>query len=146
MIANVPPSRTVTEQDFIEARKILENKFLIGMASDMAETVLKRIKLYFGWKELPNLSGCEIEYINKATALPKMHLEELSHEWRQIRKANHFDSKSYARGMAIFGHQKMNMPVHNLVFGEYKRDALVSVQNLRNVKEPLDESDIPFFW
>lgn len=64
MIANVPPSRAVTEQDFTEARKILENKFLIGMASDMAETVFKRIKLYFGWKELPNQSGCETEYIN----------------------------------------------------------------------------------
>lgn len=84
--------------------------------------------------------------IKLSASTPTVHLEDLSHEWRQIRKANHFDSKLYARGMAIFGHQKMNMPVHELVFGEYKRNALISVQNLRNVKDPLDESDLPFFW
>lgn len=147
MIANIPHSQVVTEQDFIEARKILENKFLIGMSSDLAETVVKRIKLYFGWKELPTRNGCEIEYINQAkVSTPQLYLKELSHEWRQIRKANHFDSKLYARAQAMFAKQKMNMPVHELVSSAEKSVATMSVQNLLDVKEPLEKSDIPFFW
>lgn len=147
MIANIPHSRAVTEQDFIEARKILENKFLIGMTKDVSETVLKRIKLYFGWRELPNQRGCEVDLIKKATAsMPQLHLVELSHEWRQIRKINHFDCKLYARAQAMFAKQKMNMPVHELVSGEEKRIAMMSVQNLIEVTEPVKTSDMPFFW
>jgi hypothetical protein len=147
MIANIPHSRAVTEKDFIEARKILENKFLVGMTSDMAETVLKRIKLYFGWKELPNQNGCEPNHIKHATLrLPQLSLVDGSHEWREIRKRNHYDMKLYARSMSVFGHQKMGIPVHELVSAEEKRTVMSYVQNLRDVSEPKEQSDIPFFW
>ncbi|KAL7517267.1 hypothetical protein ACHAWX_002201 [Stephanocyclus meneghinianus] len=147
MIANIPESRAVTENDFVEARKILENKFLIGMTSDMAETVVKRIKLYFGWKELPNQKGCELEYIKQAIlALPPSSLMEGSHEWREIQRVNRYDMKLYARSMSVFGSQKMGMPVHELVADEEKKVARTSVENLSDVTEAKENSDIPFFW
>ena len=48
MLANVPPLVAVTDDHFREARMILENKFLIGMSSDLIETVHKRPRLYVG--------------------------------------------------------------------------------------------------
>ncbi|KAL3793765.1 hypothetical protein HJC23_013327 [Cyclotella cryptica] len=147
MIANVPESRAVTESDFVEARKILENKFLIGMTSDIAETVIKRMKLYFGWKELPNQKGCELEYIRQAiSALPPSSLVEGSYEWREIQRINRYDMKLYARSMSVFGSQKMGMPIHELVAGEEKKAARTSVENLSDVSEAKEKSDIPFFW
>ena len=148
MLANVPPNAAVTEDHFREARMVLENKFLIGMTSDMAETVRKRLGLYFGWKELPEKQGCEIEMIKNSMASivsPSM-LEEGSHEWRFVRLQNHFDMKLYARGMAIFGDQKMRVPIHSFIRERQVTRVVRAFDHLRNVVDPKDDSDIPFFW
>ena len=64
-----------------------------------------------------------------------------------VRARNHFDSKLYARGQAVFGNQKMNVPVHKSV----RKDDVEVVERayfryLRNVRDERDDSDIPFFW
>lgn len=108
MLANVPKDVAVTEEHFREARMVLENKFLIGMTSNMAETVQKRLGLYFGWKELPNKQGCETDHIKKGQmSLPPSSLIEGSHEWRFVRMKNHFDMKLFVRSMSVFGNQKV---------------------------------------
>mmetsp|Transcript_26538 Transcript_26538/g.48099 ORF Transcript_26538/g.48099 Transcript_26538/m.48099 type:complete len:427 (+) Transcript_26538:3-1283(+) len=154
MLAEVPPDEEVTEEHYRNARMILENKFLIGMASDLTETVIRRLGLYFGWKE--ERKGCAKELINESAktrtrtrseeSSPAL-LEEKGHEWRFVRARNHFDSKLYARGQAMFGNQKMHVPVHESV----RKDDVEVVErayfgHLRNVKDARDDSDIPFFW
>jgi len=147
MLANIPKHVEVTEEHFREARMILENKFLIGMAADMTETIHKRLKLYFGWKELPEKQGCEMDYIKKgAMSLPASSLEEGGHEWRGIRLRNRFDMKLYAQGMAVFGNQKMRVPIHSVVRKEEKEVAEKAFAHLRNTKDEMDSSDLPFFW
>mmetsp|Transcript_29555 Transcript_29555/g.59384 ORF Transcript_29555/g.59384 Transcript_29555/m.59384 type:complete len:447 (+) Transcript_29555:3-1343(+) len=147
MLANVPAHVEVTEEHFKEARMILENKFLIGMTNDVAETVQKRLKLYFGWEELPSQQGCEMYYIkNGVMALPPVTIEEGGHYWRAIQKINLFDMKLYARAMSVFGQQKMRMPVHPLAVQKEREVVNEAFARLRNVDEPLDESDVPFFW
>jgi len=146
MLANVPAHVEVTEEHFKEARMILENKFLIGMTNDVAETVQKRLKLYFGWEELPSQQGCEMYYIkNGVMALPPVTIEEGGHYWRAIQKINLFDMKLYARAMSVFGQQKMRMPVHPLAVQKEREVVNEAFARLRNVDEPLDESDVPFF-
>jgi len=147
MLANVPREERVTEEHFKYARMILENKFIIGMTSDMTETVKKRINLHFGWKELPSKQGCEMEYIKKGTMeLPTSSLEEGGREWRFIAKKNLFDSKLMARGMAVFGMQKMRIPVHPYTVREDRKAVSEAFGHLRNVQDEVDKSDIPFFW
>ncbi|KAL7531613.1 hypothetical protein ACHAXR_004134, partial [Thalassiosira sp. AJA248-18] len=147
MLANVPKHVTVTEEHFREARMILENKFLIGMTSDMTETVKKRLKVYFGWKNLPEKDGCDMEQIKKGSmSLPPSSLEEGGHEWRFIRKRNRYDMKLYARGMAVFGDQKMRVPIHSTVRARQIRVVEEAFGHLRNINDERDSSDIPFFW
>jgi hypothetical protein len=168
MISNVPHPIPLTEEHFKYARMILENKFLIGMGYDMNETLYKRIKLYFGWKELSDKRGCEAEIMrslpitntnnnhkqnnnnNDATSSSSSVLvEEGSKIWRFIQRKNLYDMKLYARGMSIFADQKMRLPVHYSV----RQQEVAEVQaaffdggNLRSVEEYRDASDIPFFW
>ena len=168
MISNVPHPTPLTEEHFKYARMILENKFLIGMGYDMNETLYKRIKLYFGWKELSDKRGCEAEIMrslpitntntnhkqnnnnNDATSSSSSVLvEEGSKIWRFIQRKNLYDMKLYARGMSIFADQKMRLPVHYSV----RQQEVAEVQaaffdggNLRSVEEYRDASDIPFFW
>ena len=147
MLANVPPDVVVTEDHFKEARMILENKFLIGMQQNMPETVQKRLGLYFGWHELPNKQGCEIEMIKKGMLnLSPSSLEEGSEEWRFVRNKNHFDMKLYVRSQHVFGDQKMRVPVHAVIRKEQEEVVNEAIGHLRNVKDERDSSDIPFFW
>ena len=169
MISNIPYPTPLTEEHFKYARMILENKFLIGMGYDMEETLYKRIKLYFGWRELDDKRGCEAEILksltissndskmkkNDATSSPVSFsssvelVEEGSKLWRFIQRKNLYDMKLYARGMSIFADQKMRLPVHYSV----RQQEVTAVQkaffdggNLRSVDEFRDASDIPFFW
>src|SRR5210317_81029 len=147
MLANVPKNTPVTEEHFKYARMILENKFVIGMTNDMAETITKRIKLHFGWKELPSKNGCELDYIKRGTMeLPTSALEEGSREWRFIAKRNLFDAKLHARGMAVFGMQKMRIPVHPYTVRDDRKVVSEAFAQLRNVQDERDSSDIPFYW
>ena len=147
MLANIPRQVAVTEEHFREARMILENKFIIGMTSDMHETVQKRIKLYFGWKESPKKQGCELEHIKEGIMnLPPTALVEGGEEWRKITKRNLFDMKLYARGMAVFGNQKMRLPVHSLVVEDQRKVVMEALGHLRDVNEWKEKSDVPFFW
>jgi hypothetical protein len=132
----------------------------------MNETLYKRIKLYFGWKELSDKRGCEAEIMrslpitntnnnhkqnnnnNDATSSSVL-VEEGSKIWRFIQRKNLYDMKLYARGMSIFADQKMRLPVHYSV----RQQEVAEVQaaffdggNLRSVEEYRDASDIPFFW
>lgn len=147
MLANVPPNVEVTQEHFRDARMILENKFLIGMTADMTETVKKRLGLYFGWKELPDKQGCELELIKKGSLeLPNSALEEGDRWWKFIAKHNHYDQKLYARGMAVFGNQKMRVPVHSVIRGEENARVVEAFGHLKNVEDERDSSDLPFFW
>jgi len=147
MLANVPGHVPVTEDHYRTARQILENKFLIGMTSDIAETVQKRLKLYFGWKELPEERGCEIKYIKRAVMnLPSATLEWGSHWWRHVRAINHYDHKLFVRAQHTFGNQKMRVPIHSLVREEEKKVVNLAFAHLRDVKDERDSSDVPFFW
>lgn len=161
MISNIPFPIPLTEEHFKYARMIVENKFLIGMGYDMEETLYKRIKLYFGWRELKDKSGCEAEIL-KSRLFSKMNnndamsissttvlVEEGSKIWRFIQRKNLYDMKLYARGMSVFADQKMRLPVHYSV----RQREVAAVQeaffdggNLRSVEEYRDASDIPFFW
>ena len=69
MLAQVPRDAEVTEEHYRNARMILENKFLIGMASDLTETEIRRLGLYFGWKE--ERKGCAKELIASTTTKTK---------------------------------------------------------------------------
>mmetsp|Transcript_38361 Transcript_38361/g.81869 ORF Transcript_38361/g.81869 Transcript_38361/m.81869 type:complete len:657 (+) Transcript_38361:28-1998(+) len=147
MLANVPHGTEVTEEHFREARMIIENKFLVGMSNDMTETVRRRLKLYFGWKEMPDQKGCEIDLIKRgAMKLPDPTLEEGGKEWRVVRARNHYDMKLYARGMAVFGDQKMRVPIHSVIRREEAEKVRLAFGHLKNKTEERDPSDIPFFW
>ncbi|KAL3777157.1 hypothetical protein ACHAW5_000144 [Stephanodiscus triporus] len=132
----------------IEARMILENKFLIGMSSDLVETVHKRLRLYFGWRELPDKVGCEAERVRSAKIF-ESRLVEKSHEWRFVAKRNRYDVKLYARAMAIFGDQKMRVPIHPIIRAEERavvERAFFAGGHMRDVSDPRDDNDVPFFW
>ena len=161
MLANVPPNVDVTDEHFKEARMILENKFLIGMSSDLVETVQKRLGLYFGWREVSSSSSssspsdgeCVSERIRHAKKIPdemSSRLVEKSPEWRFVSKKNRYDVKLYARAMAVFGDQKMRVPIHPIIRAKEKAvvdDAFFgSDGHLRDVSDPREESDLPFFW
>ena len=147
LAGNIPPHIAVTEEHFRKARMVLENKFLIGITRDITEFVTKRLKLYFGYKELHE--GCELDYIQKgiSSSVPSTTLlEELGNEWRFIRKKNHFDMKLYGRGLAVAGMQKYRMPVHHLIREQHLDYAKDAMGHLKNVKDVMDSTDLPFFW
>ena len=150
MLANVPKDVVVTEEHFKQARMILENKFLIGMTNHIGETVEKRIKLYFGWDELPSSAGttsCELDLIKKGTmGLDPCSVEEGGYHWRAIQKINLFDMKLYARAMSVYGLQKMRLPVHPVVAQKDREVVSEAFGNLRNVDEAMESTDVPFFW
>ena len=73
-------------------------------------------------------------------------LEELGNEWRFIRKKNHFDMKLYGRGLAVAGMQKYRMPVHHLIREQHLDYAKDAMGHLKNVKDVMDRTDLPFFW
>ena len=59
---------------------------------------------------------------------------------------NLFDSKLMARGMAVFGMQKMRIPVHPYTVRDDRKTVSEAFSHLRNVQDERDNSDIPFFW
>jgi hypothetical protein len=69
MISKIPYPTPLKKEHFKYARMILENKFLIGMGYDIEETLYNRIKLYFGWRELDDKSGCEAEILKSLTII-----------------------------------------------------------------------------
>lgn len=144
MLANVHPSRDVTDDDFRTARMILENKFLLGASDHMPETV-RRMSIYFGWQE--RTRGCEHEGVQRnKVRLPPTALSPDTDAWRAVQRANRYDMKLYARGLSVFGNQKMRMPVHP-DRRKIEADAVTTAfRNLRKVADPHDESDVPFFW
>ncbi|KAL3823498.1 hypothetical protein ACHAXA_010820 [Cyclostephanos tholiformis] len=151
MLANIPPDIEVTDEHFRDARMILENKFLIGMSYDLIETVKRRLGLYFGWRELPNKVGCESERIMGGSSSRRRHvIIEKSPEWRFIARRNRYDVKLYARAMAVFGDQKMRVPIHPIIRAEEKaivEDAFFYPKgHMRDISEPREDTDLPFFW
>ena len=153
MLANVPPNVDVTDEHFREARMILENKFLIGMSYDLVETVQRRLGLYFGWKEMPDKVGCAMERINGGSSMSSSshRIIEKSTEWRYVAKRNRYDVKLYARAMAVFGDQKMRVPIHPIIRAEEKSIVDSAFfdpggSRMRDVYEPREETDLPFFW
>ena len=105
MLANVRPSVAVTDEHFRTARMVLENKFLLGATDHMPETV-RRLSIYFGWQE--RTRGCEHEGVqrNKVKLAPTS-LTVDTDAWRAVQRANRYDMKLYARGLAVFGNQKV---------------------------------------
>ena len=147
MLAGVPPGAEVTEAHFREARMMLENKFLIGMADDPLETVKRRLAPYFGWRELPEQRGCENRHIQAAQeGRAYSLLEERGHAWRAVRRREHFDNKLFARAKAVFGNQKMRIPVHVVRWQNDRERAKEAYEHLRNLRDERDASDLPFFW
>ncbi len=156
MLANVQPNVDVTDEHFRAARMILENKFLIGMSYDLLETVQRRLGLYFGWKEMPDKAGCVMERISNcsggsSTTTSARRIIEKSPEWRFVARRNRYDVKLYARAMAVFGNQKMRVPIHPVIRAEEKSivDAAFfdpGQSHIRDVSEPREGTDLPFFW
>ena len=153
MLVNIPPDVKVTEELFREARMILENKFLIGMSYDLIETIQKRLSLYFGWKEIETKAGCEVEHIltgqqTISSSTNKLLIVEGSPQWKFVAKHNRYDVKLYARAMAVFGDQKMRVPIHSYIRAEETAvvDAAFFSGHLLDITEPRADTDIPFFW
>ena len=153
MLVNIPPDVKVTEELFREARMILENKFLIGMSYDLIETIQKRLSLYFGWKEIETKAGCVVEHIltgqqTISSSTNKLLIVEGSPQWKFVAKHNRYDVKLYARAMAVFGDQKMRVPIHSSIRAEETAvvDAAFFSGHLLDITEPRADTDIPFFW
>ncbi len=74
---------------------------------------------------------------------------EKSPEWRLVAKRNRYDMKLHARAMAVFGDQKMRVPVHPAI--RAKEVAVVDQGfflggHMRNVLNPASDTNVPFFW
>lgn len=57
--------------------------------------------------------------------------------------------KLYARAMAVFGDQKMRVPTHPIIRAEERavvERAFFSGGHMRDVRDPRDDDDVPFFW
>jgi hypothetical protein len=73
---------------------------------------------------------------------------EGSPQWKFVAKHNRYDVKLYARAMAVFGDQKMRVPIHSSIRAKETAvvDAAFFSGHLLDITEPRADTDIPFFW
>jgi len=95
----------LTEEQFLVAKGILAQKFLVGIAEHFEESV-KRLELYYEWHESNN-SGCVAGYFErhyKEERMPHI-IERGSHEWNLITAKDNFDLMLYYYALELFSKQ-----------------------------------------
>mmetsp|Transcript_16726 Transcript_16726/g.25274 ORF Transcript_16726/g.25274 Transcript_16726/m.25274 type:complete len:178 (+) Transcript_16726:593-1126(+) len=102
------PEGLVDEHDLEEAKRILLDKFWIGLQPRFAESV-QRFGFLFDWKANPNWNACYADVEagkNRANSnSAKEHVDIESTEWAMLREVNELDLKLYVYANELYQQQ-----------------------------------------
>jgi len=119
MVRNLIDKKTeaLTPSDLELAKKILQRKFLIGLARDMSGS-LDRIHIYFGWPAVDHYrrgvfqraEGCKTQYLSDSHVshnhVDHQNLVEGTDAWNLLHKANWADVALYEYAEALYLEQQ----------------------------------------
>jgi len=104
MLLNKMSGRLVS-QDLYIAMEILKRKFIVGLESDMEES-MKRFEFYFGWSSpLSNAQECKAKYLLNSSGSNKNNHPAIvpgSQEWNLVADRNRFDIELYGLAKDLF--------------------------------------------
>jgi len=101
----------LTEEHLVVARGILAQKFLVGIAEHLEETI-RRLDTYFEWKSRVFTSMCVAKNINNHYAKQKRNptsIEKGSREWDLIAQKDNLDLNLYLYALELFSKQGSTM-------------------------------------
>mmetsp|Transcript_13680 Transcript_13680/g.18339 ORF Transcript_13680/g.18339 Transcript_13680/m.18339 type:complete len:345 (-) Transcript_13680:94-1128(-) len=108
-------TESITEEDLEYAKQILRNKVLIGLTSNMEESI-QRFDIYFGWTEDTKHHGdprynakrsiCQKDFITKKTnSNPHEPVEKGSLVWEYLSNILYYDIQLYEYAVELFEEQ-----------------------------------------
>jgi hypothetical protein len=107
-------------EHLIQAKEILRRKFLIGLTSNLEES-LERFKFYFGWQKASALGApsdeersriheCEERLINSGdNTLSHPNIEKGTHAWKLLVAQNIYDIQLYEYAQMLFQEQGLQL-------------------------------------
>mmetsp|Transcript_29462 Transcript_29462/g.42772 ORF Transcript_29462/g.42772 Transcript_29462/m.42772 type:complete len:115 (-) Transcript_29462:111-455(-) len=95
----------ITDDDMILAKQILRDKYLIGLQTEMEESI-DRFDKFYGWYENPFRSRCMKEHIHHAdNGNPHKSVKEGSRAWDLAVEKNLRDMELYDYAVQLFEEQ-----------------------------------------
>lgn len=92
----------VETEDVILAREILRRKFVVGLLTDMTESIM-RFNTFFNWKLNNDQYNCAIH--TTANNHPHPSINEGSPEWNALMEENKYDMELYLYAIELFQQQ-----------------------------------------
>jgi len=105
LLVNKDRRETLTDDDLEMAKEILRTKFIVGLVTEMEESV-NRFDQYFGWSDNELRSECQDRFIVKGVNKNSHNgVKPGSDTWNKLTELNRYDLQLYQYAVQLFEEQ-----------------------------------------